>query len=68
VPEHRSWTQPQLAEACPELASQLQTANAVEQVFSILLTQKPWPTPPPVVAGSLYLLGDLLAKQIIKAE
>ncbi|ABM78727.1 bifunctional folylpolyglutamate synthase/dihydrofolate synthase [Prochlorococcus marinus] len=68
VPEHCSWTQHQLAAHCPDLSSQLQSADNVEQVFSILLKQNRWPNPPPVVAGSLYLLGDLLAKQTIKAE
>lgn len=68
VPEHCSWTQHQLEEHCPDLSSQLRSADNVEQVFSILLKQNRWPNPPPVVAGSLYLLGDLLAKQIISAE
>ncbi len=68
IPKHQSWNQSQLSKACPELSKQLFQANSVEQVLSELNTKQKWPTPPPVVAGSLYLIGDLLSRQIIKAE
>ena len=56
----------QLSEACPKLDKQLFEAQEVEEVFYILQTYSSWPTPPPVIAGSLYLIGDLLNKDAIK--
>ena len=65
VPNHNSWSKAQLAATCPELANQLRQANEVEQVFSTLQMKNQWPSPPPVVAGSLYLIGDLLKQKIV---
>ncbi len=60
VPNHNSWRKPQLSKACPELAGQINEAKNVEEVLKKLLLKKKWPSPPPVIAGSLYLIGDLM--------
>ena len=65
VPSHTSWTKIQLSKACPELAQQLMEANVVEEVLERLVLTRQWPNPPPVIAGSLYLIGDLITKDII---
>ncbi|WP_320667126.1 bifunctional folylpolyglutamate synthase/dihydrofolate synthase [Prochlorococcus sp. MIT 1307] len=65
IPNHDSWSQVQLSNACPELTSQLLQANQVEQVFSKIQKKGRWPTPPPVVAGSLYLIGDTFKRKIL---
>ena len=58
VPGHASWDLETLAQACPALASQLQSASSVETALSLAAARS---TDPVVVAGSLYLLGQLLA-------
>ncbi len=68
VPSHKSWTKLQLSKSCPELDKQLLEANEVEQVFKTLLMTSRWPTPPPVIAGSLYLIGDLLTREVVTNE
>ncbi|HJN35908.1 MAG: folylpolyglutamate synthase/dihydrofolate synthase family protein [Prochlorococcus sp.] len=68
VTGHHSWSCCQLQAACPELAQQLREAEAVDQVLITLLNHKVWPSPAPIVAGSLYLLGDLLARRLFTAE
>lgn len=64
VPNHDSWNKYQLSMACPELANQIVEANHIEEVFKKLLMKSKWPTPPPVIAGSLYLIGDLITKHV----
>jgi len=32
------------------------------------LSSNGWPTPMPIVAGSLYLIGDLFARGVVTAE
>ncbi len=66
VPEHLSWTKSQFEEACPELTQQLFQAKDFEHALKrIFLLKDSWPTPPPVVVGSLYLLGNLLSQKTI---
>lgn len=65
VTNHRSWTSAALATACQERSHQIIAADNVEQALSQLLAEGAWPNPPPVIAGSLYLLGDLMAEQTI---
>ena len=65
VPNHKSWSKLDISMACPELAKQFRQAKKVEEVFKLLLTEHQWPKPPPVVGGSLYLIGDLLKEKII---
>ena len=66
IPNHESWNKRQLSNACPELAKQLFEAKEVEEVFSNLLIHNEWPTPPPVIVGSLYLIDDLLMRDILE--
>ena len=68
VPDHHSWTRDQLTKRQPGLQSQLSEAASVESVLQHLLTKDQWPQPMPVVAGSLYLLGDLFARNLVEAE
>jgi dihydrofolate synthase/folylpolyglutamate synthase len=56
VPGHASWSAAGLAAACPELAQQLEAAP--ELAAGLTAATGPERV---VVAGSLYLLGQLLA-------
>lgn len=65
IPNHASWDQQALAAACPELASQLEAvtdpAAGLERLCQSGGVADPGAQPVlPVVAGSLYLLGDVL--------
>ena len=66
VPNHISWGKAELSKACPDLAEQLSYNNEVEQILSKLQKDRKWPSPEPVIAGSLYLIGDLLLRGVIK--
>ncbi len=68
VPGHLSWTKTQLSDACPEFSGQIFQAEGVEQVLLDLRMLNRWPSPAPVVTGSLYLLGDLFENQIITED
>lgn len=65
IPNQNSWSYSHLLEACPEFSEQLFYADEVEHAFKEIQLKNSWPVPPPVVAGSLYLIGDLLSKKII---
>ncbi len=67
IPEHISWTKSQLLSYCPEFRTQLFSTNSVEEALSEIL-EKSWPNPPPVIVGSLYLLGILISKNILKMD
>ncbi len=60
VPNHQSWTLKELSNACPKLSHQLHEANNIKEVLELLKSNGIWPSPAPVVTGSLYLIGDLL--------
>ena len=67
VPEHLSWTADQLSEICPTHAHQLRSAPCVEDVLiSLFKNAAGKPKPIPVIAGSLYLIGSLLAEEVLK--
>ena len=68
VPDHRSWTRSQLAEHCPQWRNQLLQADSGEAALLEIQQDGAWPRPMPVVAGSLYLLGDLFARAVVTAE
>ena len=68
VPDHHSWTRDQLTEQLPAMQRQLREASSVEAVLQHLLAKDEWPQAMPVVAGSLYLLGDLFARNLVEAE
>ena len=67
VPSHRSWSRSALLQALPQLEHQLQEADGFESVLH-QLSRNGWPTPMPIVAGSLYLIGDLFARGVVTAE
>ena len=58
VPEHASWTQAALVEARPRLADLLEEAPDLTAALQAATSSAPGTV---VVAGSLYLLGHLLA-------
>ena len=58
VPGHTNWDLEALAQACPALAPQLHDAACVEDALLLAAAASAGPV---VVAGSLYLLGHLLA-------
>ena len=69
VPHHRSWTREDLIDRQPAWRDQLHAATSVEAVLEHLDNEQgTWPHPMPVVAGSLYLLGDLFARKVVAAE
>ena len=69
VPGHQSWSLDRLSEACPQHAHQMGHANDAVAVLSGLASAPgAWPTPSPLIAGSLYLLGELMAQRIFEAE
>ena len=56
-------------EQLPAWRDQLHAATSVEAVLAHLDNEQgTWPHPMPVVAGSLYLLGDLFARKVFAAE
>ena len=69
VPGHKSWTLDRLSDACPNLVDQMGRANDVVDVLNGLASAPgSWPNPSPLIAGSLYLLGELMAQGIIEAK
>ncbi|MDG1059984.1 MAG: dihydrofolate synthase, partial [Synechococcus sp. cluster3_bin.96] len=67
VPGHVSWTADQLSEICPTHAHQLRSAPCVEDVLiNLFKNDAGKPKPIPVIAGSLYLIGSLLAEKVLK--
>ncbi|MCB4428352.1 dihydrofolate synthase [Synechococcus sp. MU1643] len=67
VPSHKSWSRSALLQELPQLDHQLQEADGLETVLNQLSSNE-WPTPVPIVAGSLYLIGDLFARGVVTAE
>ena len=67
VPGHKSWSRSALLNDLPEHGHQLQEADGLETVLHHL-SRDGWPTPMPIVAGSLYLIGDLFARGVVTAE
>ena len=67
VPGHVSWTADQLSEICPTHAHQLRSASCVEDVLvNLFKNDSGKPKLIPVIAGSLYLIGSLLAEKVLK--
>jgi len=67
VPGHKSWCRAALLKELPDRSNQLQEADSLETVLN-QLNSDGWPTPMPIVAGSLYLIGDLFARGVVTAE
>ena len=62
VRDQQSWCKDQILSLCPEYKDQIKEALCVEEILSKLKTRARWPSPPPVISGSLYLIGDLYKK------
>ncbi len=60
IPFHLCWDKKALSKACPELANQFRQKNSIEKVLQAFQAESKWPSPPPVITGSLHLLGDFL--------
>ena len=65
VPGQQSWSKDQILSLCPEYKDQIQEALCVEEILSTLKKQDRWPSPPPIISGSLYLIGDLFQRKIL---
>ena len=68
VPDHRSWTRDALVQAEPHWGDQLRDASSAEDALKRIQETSGWPQPMPVLAGSLYLIGDLLEQGLVQAE
>jgi len=70
VPDHNSWSVSALSQCCPDLERQLLAPPGAASVEAVLqhLDREGWPKSRPVIAGSLYLLGDLLGRGLFRAE
>ena len=65
IPSHQSWSKHQILSYCPEYRNQLEEALNTEEVLLKIKERKGWPSPPPVITGSLYLIGDLIERKIL---
>ena len=68
VANHRSWTREALLQARPHWKDQLIDAASPEDALKRIEETRDWPQPMPVLAGSLYLIGDLLEQGLVQAE
>ena len=72
VPDHNSWTLEALLQRAPQWTQQwthqLTAASSVEQALVQINTPEQRKSTVPVLAGSLYLIGDLLARAVVTAE
>ena len=68
VANHRSWTREALLQAKPHWMDQLSDATSPEDALKRIEETRDWPQPMPVLAGSLYLIGDLLERRLVQAE
>ena len=65
IPGQKSWSKDQVLSFYPSYKNQLKEAFNVEEVLSILKDREEWPTPKPIVTGSLHLIGDLFKRQVL---
>ena len=72
VPDHNSWTLEALLQRSPQWTQQwrqqLIAASSVEQALVQINAPERRKSTVPVLAGSLYLIGDLLARAVVTAE
>ena len=68
VPGHCSWDLKALLELNPNWQNQLQQSDNAQSALVEIEAQGRWRDPMPVVAGSLYLLGDLFRRNLVTAE
>jgi dihydrofolate synthase/folylpolyglutamate synthase len=64
IPDHLAWSRDELASACPALAGQLESVGDPQAgLLQLIAARDPAERPaagPPVVAGSLHLLGAVI--------
>ncbi len=65
IPSQQSWSKDQILSLCPEYKNQIKEAFSVEEVLSALKKLNRWPSPPPIISGSLYLIGDLFQRKVL---
>ena len=68
VPGHCSWTRTALLELNPGWQGQLHQEDDAESALMQIKAEGHWNDAMPVVAGSLYLLGDLFRRNLVTAE
>ena len=68
ITDHNYWTKENLVDVCPEIARKAIEVERVEEILEELLSAEEWPQPAPVITGSIYLLGNLLSKNIFKDD
>ena len=68
VPGHRSWDRASLVAQEESWGRQMHQSADSEAALESIRAQGPWPDPPPVLAGSLYLIGDLFSRSLVTAE
>ena len=68
VPGHNSWDRATLVEQEDSWAGQMHQSASSEAALKTIRAQGPWPDPLPVLAGSLYLIGDLFSHSLVTAE
>ncbi len=65
VPGQESWSKDQILNLCPEYKNQIKEALSVDEVLSELKKQNRWPSSPPIISGSLHLIGDLFQRKVL---
>jgi dihydrofolate synthase/folylpolyglutamate synthase len=68
VPDHPSWTRSQLVQSNPGWNDRIHPCDDVETALEDIFKTSSWTQPLPVIAGSLYLLGDLFRRNLVTAE
>ncbi len=64
IPNHKSWGRDQLQKNCPFISGKLFESQNLEEVFNQIKYDFSWPKNPPIVCGSLYLIGHILTNKI----
>ena len=65
IPGQKSWSKDQILSFYPSNKNQIKEAFNVEEVLFKLKGLEKWPTPKPIVTGSLHLIGDLFQRKVL---
>ena len=68
VPGHRSWDRASLVAQEESWERRIRDSADAETALKTIRALGPWPDPLPVIAGSLYLIGDLFSRGLVTAE
>tara|TARA_B100000700_G_scaffold326942_1_gene439998 strand:- start:868 stop:2124 length:1257 start_codon:yes stop_codon:yes gene_type:complete len=66
IPNHQSWTSSKFKNANSNIKSNIKFCLSAEEALLELSEKDNWTTNKTVITGSLYLIGDLLSKKILK--